>query len=365
MNGITYSIKKNRLSKAQLTGMELREDGSIGLLENTSIHYMVLPVFDSAQMDASWSRLYFEPELTETMALYVYLFAGNEEDFVVNGKKRFYEEYLLDGSVSFEEKKHYFNAWQGKRFIGKNDILLNELSGRYLYIMVEIIGTGEAALRNLRVERDADTFNDAFPEVYQANRGFFHRFISIFASIYNDFDREIDELPELLDLDKCPKECLISYAGWLGIDVNGDFLSEEKLRTLVKEAYHLNRIKGTKTCIERLVEILLGEKPLILEQNMIRAYEEKGNALGDAFVKNSIYDVNILVRTRLSETERFQLLYLIDQFKPIRARIHLVQLREGGILDANAYLDLNAEVEGVNQAALDDSKDLTENIVLL
>ena len=72
----------------------------------------------------------------------------------------------------------------------------------------------------------------------------------------------------------------------------------------------------------------------------------------------------VLIRKLLNENERFQLEYLIDQFKPIRSRIHLIQLKETGILDSNIYLDMNAQISDEVFATLDDYQDINGTIVL-
>lgn len=364
MAGIVYSIRKNRFKQAYLKGFSIEGEDALSLEAGTSIHILLLRSLDCAEKDAEWSRLCFEADIPESMVYYVYALAANENSFLRGGRQLLLDDYFRDPDISVEEKRIFLERRGALRTVGKSDILLHEISGRYLYLFVEIVGTGEGRLKRIKVERESDVFYESFPEIYRADKGFFRRFISIFSSIYNDFDKDIDQLPKLLDLDECPAECLPVFAAWLGIDISGNFLSEEKLRTLVKEAYKLNRLKGTKACLERLVEIVLGEKPMILEQNMIKAYEEKGGFPGESLRKSSIYDVNILIRHKLMESERFQLLYLIDQFKPLRARIHLIQLREGSILDSNVYLDLNAEVERTTDASLDKAQDLSENIIL-
>ncbi len=363
MAGITYSIRKNRFKEGSLRGLTIEEDGSLLLAEDTSIHMLFLKGLDSAIPGATWSRLSFSLDVPDNVTTYTYLFASDEEYWYENNEAHSFDEYLT-GEADVREKKLFLEKFKAKRTVNKTDILLYELQGRYLYIAMELSGTAAGILKDMRVERGADIFHEAFPEVYRENNSVFHRFISVYNSLYNDFDKDITRLPDILDPDTCPKECLGIFLSWMGIELDGDFLKEGVLRTLAKEAYHLNRLKGTKTCLERLIQILLGERPLILEQNMIKAYEEKGEILGEAFQKGSIYDVNILIRKKLSERERFQLLFLIDQFKPIRARIHIIQLREGGVLDSNVYLDMNARVEGTVDAVLDDSLSLTENVVL-
>ncbi|MBQ3789301.1 MAG: hypothetical protein II800_00045 [Lachnospiraceae bacterium] len=81
-------------------------------------------------------------------------------------------------------------------------------------------------------------------------------------------------------------------------------------------------------------------------------------------IGESIYDVNILVRKPLTETDRSQLMHLIDQFRPARSRIHLLQLSEGDTLDGNVYLDINAQVAEPTPGELDARQSYDGGVVL-
>ena len=303
--------------------------------------------------------------ITENMALYVYAVATDYDTWYDDeGRTYFIRDILRSDDVPDEDKKRFFENENGVRYVGKNDVLLYGLKGRYLYIAIEILGSGEGYIDRIRVDRKGDNFMDAFPAIYRERNGFFHRFLSVFSSIYNDLGYEIERLPELLDPDKCPRECLRVYAGWLGIDISGDFLSEEAERTFVKEAYDLNRTKGTRVCLSRVIEIITGEKPIILENNTIKAYQEKGEMAESEFVQGSIYDVNILIRKALSDTDRQQMMYLLAQFKPIRCRLHIIQLRDTPILDDQTYLDMNAILAGDTIGVMDDDMELTNDIIM-
>ena len=366
MPGINYSIKKNRLERSYLKGFLLKpEENAIYFEPESSFHRLYVTKIDSAMDDATWGRLSFTVSLQETQVIYVYAMAKNVD--TVYDEKGTYEieKLLLDPEYPEEAKKELMRTGGAERFVGKDDILLYSLSGRYLFLCIEVVGTGEGSIRRIRVDRVGDNFMETFPAVYRERNSFFHRFLSIFSTIYNDMEHEIDRLPELLDPDTCPAECLPVYAGWLGIDLSGDFLSEESMRTFVKEAYQLNRIKGTRQCLFRVLEIVLGEKVVILEQNTIKAYLEKGEMVSDTgLAKSSIYDVNILIRKPLSETDRHQLLYLLNQFKPIRSRLHLIQLRDTAVLDTDVYLDMNAVLAGDIVGVFDDNMEMDDQIVL-
>ena len=44
---------------------------------------------------------------------------------------------------------------------------------------------------------------------------------------------------------------------------------------MIKEAYRLNCMRGSKWAIERIAEIVLGEPVVILESNIMKAYVEE------------------------------------------------------------------------------------------
>jgi phage tail-like protein len=161
--------------------------------------------------------------------------------------------------------------------------------------------------------------------------------------MYNDFQEKLDHREELLDPEKAPEERLVLYAHWMGLELTGGYLDTEVLRTLVREAGELNRRKGTKSCIERICQIMLGETPKIVERSLLQRYvrtdnEEQINRLyGD-----SPFDVTLMIRTPVDEQKKKQLLLLLNQFKPVRSRLRMVYLQESGVLDGHTYLDQNA-----------------------
>ena len=179
----------------------------------------------------------------------------------------------------------------------------------------------------------------AFPQVYQERNSFFHRFLSVFSSIYNDISDENEKLYEILDLDKCSTDLLEMYGSWFGIDLKGGFLPEKTLRQIVKEAYQLNRMKGTKWALQRIVDILVGEDSVIVE-----------NRLQDG----GIFDVTVMINQKLSENLRHQLMFLLDQFRPLRTRIRLLQMEKEAVVDGNSYLDMNAAIPKQKHVVLDE-----------
>lgn len=354
MAGIQYSIGKNYFKRADLCGMHMEED-ALGTDAGAGTHTAVLPVIDSGIEDCAWGRLKFNQERDADTVVYVYLIASNEREPF---------DTLCDTEVSIDKKKQLVRAGGGLRVINRSDLLLYELSGRYLWIMVEVSGA-YAKLDGIRVQAPGDNFMATFPEVYREKNSFFHRYLSIFSSMYNDFQDKLDHREELLDLSHAPQELLLLYAHWLGLELNKDYFDVEVLRALVREAGELSRIKGTKGCMERICQLLIGETPQIVERSHLQRYvrlEERARI--DQLYGDSPFDVTLMLRSPIGEKQKKQLLMLLGQFKPIRSRLRIVCLADSGVLDGHTYLDENA-VSFVQSDGMLDGGRLSDGTVVL
>lgn len=355
MAGIQYSIGKNYLKNADFSDMTMTADGAVTALGNDEVHTLILPVLDSGIEDCAWGRFKMDQELSEDAVIYLYLLASNYREV---------GEELADQGLSIERKKRVFLERGGLREINQNDILLYRLSGRYLWMMIEVIGE-RATLRNMKVQAPGDNFMATFPEVYREKNSFFHRYLSVFSSIYNDFQEKLDHREQLLDIDHASEERLLLYAHWLGLELNRGYLEIEVLRTLVREAGELNRCKGTKGCMERICQIVIGETPRIVERSLLQRYvraEEKEQI--NRLYGDSPFDVTLMIQTPIEEKKKKQLLLLLNQFKPVRSELHMVYLEDSGVLDSHTYLDQNAVTFVQNNGVLDADQFADGTIVL-
>lgn len=365
MAGNCYSIHKNRLTESVFLGFELSEQGVLETIPGQEEHFWYCKAIDSGMEDSTWGRMRFDLLLEEDMACFVYVTAMNEAYFYRNGLPKKIESFLCDEKESNDIKKNFMKQVNAKRIVNEENILLYDLKGRYLYFFIEVIGTGNAAIKNIRIEQTGDTFMNTFPDIYQERNSFFHRYMSIFSTIYHEFEDRIDRLPDLLDPKLCPSELLPVYASWMGVEVKDDFFSEEILRELVKNISFLNRYKGTKVGLQRIIEICLGEKPRILERNIV---EEHIHSAGinefERLYGKSRFDVTILIEQELTEIRKNQLMFLLNQYKPVRTRLHIVTLKKTGTLDSYSYLDTNARIPGKETAKLDE-KTTMDGIMIL
>lgn len=339
-NDIWYTIKNNRIKQGYIEGFNVYDSNRLELDETKSDHFVFLRPIDGVNDDSHWGRLSCDLLLSEEIVCYIYVIASNTLDIVIGeGKSVHLDDILFGKEMETYKKVSLLMNLGAKRFVNNNDFLLYDFKGRYLFVAIEMLGTGKASIGNIRVGVRGDNFMGAFPEVYRQENSFFHRYLSIFSSIYNDISEQNDKLYEMLDLDKCSPELLEMYGSWFGIDLRGGFLSEDVLRTIVKEAYQLNRMKGTRKVIERILEIMLGDDAVLLENR-----RQDGG----------IFDVTILVNRKLTEELRHQLTFLLDQFKPIRTNIRLLQMEKEAVMDGNSYLDMNATIPAEKHVVLDE-----------
>ena len=339
-NDIWYTIKNNRIKQGYIEGFNVYDSNRLELDETKRDHFVFLRPIDGVNDDSHWGRLSCNLLLSEEIVCYIYVIASNTLDIVIDeGESVHLDDVLFGKEMETYKKVSLLMNLGAKRFVNNNDFLLYDFKGRYLFVAIEMLGTGKASIGNIRVGVRGDNFMGAFPEVYRQENSFFHRYLSIFSSIYNDISEQNDKLYEMLDLDKCSPELLEMYGSWFGIDLRGGFLSEDVLRTIVKEAYQLNRMKGTRKVIERILEIMLGDDAVLLENR-----RQDGG----------IFDVTILVNRKLTEELRHQLTFLLNQFKPIRTNIRLLQMEKEAVMDGNSYLDMNATIPAEKHVVLDE-----------
>ncbi len=366
MAGIQYSIKKNRLKNSCIKGFDISGDTELILDKESTFHEIFLTPLDGVENERYWGRLAFDIELSEDMIYYVHVLATDATQYYDDaGTLVNVTQYILDPDIDIVQKTRYISEMGGKRFVGLNDILLYELKGRYLYVGIEVFGIDDAKVSNIRVNAVGDNFMNVFPEIYRERDSFFHRYMSIYSSIYNDMQDEIDNIHTMLDLDTCSVELLETYGNWLGIDLRGGFLSEDVLRTLVKELYHLSKIKGTKECITRLLEIILGYEIIVIEHSYLKNFGQNVDThISEGIANSSVYDVTVLVKGKISEELKHQVSFIIDQFKPVRTRITLVQMDNSAVLDSNTFMDMNAIIPEEKQMILDEDVSLDGIITL-
>lgn len=354
-----YGIKRYRLNEALLNrglreGLSVREDGVLRL-EGTGAHSILLPGLDSAQPDCAWGRLSLRCRLGSESMLVIRAMSSDQDSVIRNDRVVRIDDLLLDPAVPRAEKERLFTLADGLERSGVQDLLLTGQNGRWLWLWLEVVGDEAGTLEDLRVYVPGDNFFRTFPQVYQTDNDFLQRYLSIFSTMYQEFQEEIDDLPRLLDIDTAPAALLPMFANWLGLETDEALISPEQLRRLLKAAPELLARKGTKWAVEQVVRLFVDEPVYIVERNLIPTDGRRGTEL----YGTTPFDFTVMLDCRMDEKLRLRLNFLIDQFRPARSRCHIVFLEECGGLDAFTYLDVNGKVLQNAPGSLDDGKALT------
>lgn len=147
-------------------------------------------------------------------------------------------------------------------------------AGRFLWVTLEL--HGDAALtprvRALRAEHATHDLLRRLPRVYSrepAVASFLRRYLAIVDGVAAELDARSDARATLLDPRSAPEELLPWLASFVGLMLDERWPVAAR-RTLVAEAPELFRLRGTVASLERLLEIYVGRRPLIVEHFRLR-----------------------------------------------------------------------------------------------
>lgn len=346
-----YSFSGEKLKNVYTEGMELSRDrrSSYDRLMSYGDGVIILPYIDGGPGRFGWGRLHVSMELTPKAVYTVYVMSLPEAP--------------ADGS--FPTRLSFLSS-DAEVFVNKEDMLLYGAEGRYLSVMIAVSGEGLKAVGDIRIYAKGDFLMDMFPDVYRQRNSVFHRYLSVFSTVCQDMEEKIDRLPELLIPDKAPEHMLFTMAEWMGLDLRGDFLEEDTVRLLVSEAYMLNRKRGTREALSRMAQILTGERPVIIERNLMPAANDKERGeLENRLYGSDIYDVTVIIVGGKKQYRHSQLLFLLNQMKPVRCRLKLICADKSSQLDSYTYLDINGSIcGGVRYEAMDEGMEINKTKII-
>lgn len=345
-----YPLGSSRFRSALMEGFNWSPESGLVTVEAAE-HICFLEKIDSGQRSCLWGRLRFKAEISGDAIPVIFALAADEEPLLPEG-----ETAAQTLPEHLQAKRRFFKSAAASKFAGHNDVLLYEQSGRYLWLGVEIVGHGRAALRDFEVFSPRDNFFATFPEIYRLNGDFFHRYLSIFSSLYYDLQDVIDSLDHLIDVETAPADALPVLAGWLGIECDEGTINEDCFRKLLRAAFAVIRAKGTREAVESILRVFVPERFYIVEQ---RAAREKAHGADrevcERLYGSSLFDFTVLIHRAADEQLHALLKYLIRQFAPLRANADIVFLDNANQLDGYIYSDINARIAGFHAASLDET----------
>ena len=242
----------------------------------------------------------------------------------------------------------------------RQDILLHSLQGRWVYLGICALpqDSADCVLQGLRLEFPRYSFTQYFPEIYQQD-DFFSRYIAVFQSLYIALESRVDEVPRLLDYESAADDQVETLAGWLGIDTAGGLFGPAQLRSLIRDSQLYQGGKGTRTALEKVVELVCGIRPQIVEYFQWsrlpmpaarrRLYETLYGGDGNTFC----VILNMTAHPGPLPVSEAQLDRLVEAYSMLGTKHRLVFLRRCSYTDTHCYLDVNSCLSTPEMAAVD------------
>jgi len=347
------------LHKGCRHNLKINNSGSMSIEENTGYSAYFSHMFDTNDIDMTYNRLMLKANL-KNCKYEIIVSAFNETDVFIDDKLINTAEYINSVGIPAEKKVELLKSCNHIRIVNHSDILLHELTGRYLFVYIGIYSQLDsyAEIAGFGVEFPKYSFSEYFPEIYQENNGFFEKYLAIFQSIYLDNEKLVDNVPRLLDYQTTPDEFIQTIAEWVGIDNKDKLFNNNQIRFLIQNADIFQGLKGTKEVLKKNIELFLGVNPVIVEHfqwyYVMQKNKDRQKQYEKMYGDTSDYFAIIIDTTKLALSfDEVKLNKLIKKNIPLGAKYKLILLSKCNHTDINCYLGLNSNLSVPEVAVTD------------
>lgn len=306
-----------------------------------------LPAIDAGENGFHWGRVVLDTWLPRDSFLKVYAYAS---DYRPWGDWEDLDQGLREWNGDWPELTRQLF---GPPVSHGSDFYL-KLTGRYLWLMFELIATGEEApeIRSVRIHMGGDHMVDYLPAIYQGE-DFTGRFLSIFDSMLMDMEWQIEDLPQRLDYENTDREMLEYLASWVCAEGEDPETLKERIATALPDYETQYTAEGIRRTIRRLT----GKDAYIIEHFNVSPNRPD---CSDPVLYRKLYGEDPYRFFVLMEENAFagqqemeQFLRQMEERIPAGTELELVLLKQGIQLGWHTYLGLNSRVGGYVPAVVD------------
>lgn len=259
-------------------------------------------------------------------------------------------EIIRQTSLTQKQKDEIFQAYRKADFYEPKDVLLHQVTGRYLWLKIVLKTQGEwvPKVKRIRIYFPKHTWLSYLPEIYQEDResaSFLERYLGIFQSLYDDMTEKIDQIPRLFD-PVMEDACLLNeLTDWFSLE-HRNLWNKEQLSWLVQNADRISQTRGTVSCLKELVRLHTGKEPCVVEYHQIQPYFDGGvreQVLKKLYAGHPYEFAVLLDVSDLASNHRFTVLeQVIDMVKPAHMESRIIALKPYIFLDQHSYLGMNS-----------------------
>ena len=317
------------------------EGDSVVLVPGAFRGEVCLRPVDSAESGFQWSRVKIKAGIPRDADIRIYARASDNS------------EWPAWPELCGEDDRRDLSEFFGPSVGTGEDILLAQ-TGRYLWLALELIAGGSEGPRIecVSVRMGGDHMVDYLPSIYQG-QDFTYRYLSIFNSLFQDMEQDIDDLPRKLEIGSTDEEMLSFLARWLCVGQEG---GAGRLRALLPDVLDDWETMYTVEGIRRSARMLTGKEPYIVEPFAVDPNDPQCR------------DPELYRRLYGEKPYRFFLLFPQDTFStqrdmerfinrmrdriPAGTEMELVLLKPGVQLDCHTYLGVNSRIESYTTASI-------------
>ncbi len=312
-----------------------------------------LRALDSGEKGFTWGRVSLDCRLAPDSIIRTWAYAAEEKQF---GEYAALEEGLRQLEPGSPQAKAFLE--DVFTLAGQGDDCYVDQSGRYLYLMLEFMASGDAPrLDALRLHMTGDHMVDYLPAVYRKEGDFTKRYLSIFDSIMMDMEQEIYDLPARFDYENTSDQMLEYLAQWMCVETRGEQRASvlQRIRTAQADYENLYTVKGIKRSVMRLT----GYQPLIVESASV---DPNRPGCANSRLYRKLYGENPYKFFILLPEEAFKTREQMESFLermqeciPVGTEFELVLLKRCVQLDRHTYLGVNTIVSGYVPVVIDEN----------
>ena len=316
------------------------QEGRLGFPDGSSSLCFISRVFDSREEETEWGRAVLDAPGNAGAALQLAVYASGQDWMMVGGRHRKLQDLIKDTEIPEDEKEKLFRPLLKKRFVGNSDVLLNGITGRYLFIMLTMFRQeAELSCGSICLYFPKRSWLDYLPAVYRMDpegADFTERFLGIFQSLYDDRDREIRESAGLMCPETCPRALLEQLAEWH--DVKDSYLwPDDRLRVLIARIPEFEAMRGTLGGLRESLKLYTGEEPVIREEE-----DPPGTVT-----------VGVHERFLRDAREYGSLRRIIGHMMPAGLDVRVVPLRQRMQIGFDVYVGVNSAMTEIGEMKLD------------
>lgn len=361
---MNYFVLNKQLDYRRGVAEHCRWDkGRFGLQRDKGQGAFLSRIYDSRQAQTRWHRFSLRAQGPGRASLRFTFYVSDSLEVFLGGRSCGLPEFLADPGISLEEKKRRLEPLAKKEVLFPEDILLHDLTGRYLFFLAELFAQDgkSPSIEEMVIYFPMEDWLKFLPGVYAREKSgadFTSRYLGIFKSIYEEMEEKIRTSSLLLDVQASDSEGLAQIARWFLFD-NIYLWPEEQLRTLLGKIQEVLARRGTVEGMLELIALYTGERPILIECGMVKGKQE------EILYGNNPYTCILLIREcYLSAAKDYEaLMCLVEQMKPAHIQVRMIPLKPRIVLGTYSYLGINSELQGVLPVKLDGRSSLTFSAV--